>query len=636
MMKFYTLLFIFIFFLGFSQQKGELLKNYDHHFELLKQNKEKTHTDSVLFHSRQALIFAQKLADPVLEGKVYVSTGNYYYEQNESSSTAYAYYYRAYNAYAKARDTLKLAKTLLRMGILEKNVRNYAKSKESLFRALELIGNQKPDFLGDIYNDLGIVYDLLGNLDLSIQNYKKSLTLRQASGNKELIIQSLDNIAATYKDHKDYRNADHYFAIAFTYSPSELEQYPEEYARLIDNRAHLHFQQNKNSEVLEEYTKALKLRESVQNYEGVVMSHLHMSEYYRYHRDYKTSDAFAEKAYGTSYRMHNFGDALIALEMIRDNAQNSGNTSKALEYGGRYNRLLKERYDQEMKTEEKFADIRYAAGQKEKENKSLRRENKAQQLLTEKRKKYLYIAIGLFGVIALAGTGYIQYSRMEQKQKEQKAEKEIMGLLFERQEALEKAKYLEQERISNDLHDSIAGKLSGLMLKLDTIAVSSPAEVKKKLDLAVENVDAILQELSSIVHDMNEQQITSVSYPMLIEEIARSQLAEKTALSFFIDHSIDWNTISNRIKLEFYYMIQQGVRNINEHSGADEATVGIRSEENAISLMISDNGTGMSGTPSSGMGIPGMQKRTEELGGKFELQSEAGKGTTITIKISLS
>lgn len=211
-----------------------------------------------------------------------------------------------------------------------------------------------------------------------------------------------------------------------------------------------------------------------------------------------------------------------------------------------------------------------------------------------------------------------------------------MGLLFESKEAGERAKSLEQERISNDLHDSIAGKLSGLMLKLDTIAVSSPTEIKKKLDPAVEHVDNILQELSSIVHDMNERKITEVSYSLLIKEVAGSQFTEKTAFSFFIDDSINWDTISNRIKLAFYYIIQQGVRNITQHSKATEASVEIRLKEDTIFLTISDNGIGINQDTSSRMGLPGMKKRTEELGGKFELQSGVNKGTTITIKIPSS
>lgn len=636
-MKFFTFLFVFICFWGLSQNNDIFLKKYDLYFERLENSYESNKEDSVLSYSRKALWFARSLKDHVKEGKVYVYVGSYYYNQNESSSLAYQYYHKAYESYFKAKDTLRIAKTLLRMGILEKNVRNYTKAKESLFTALELIGDQKPDFLGDIYNDLGIIFDQLGNLNQSLLYYKKSLQFRLQSGETRLIVQSLNNIATTYKDHRDYQNAGNYFIQAFKYPQSELEKYPEEYARLIDNRAHLYFLQNKGSEVLAQYTKALNLRESAKNHEGVVMSHLHIAEYYRYHGDYKISDTYAEKAYTSSYSMHNFGDALIALGIIRDNAQSSRNTSKALEYGNRYNKLLQQVYDKEMRTEEKFADIRYSSSQKEKENKNLRLQNKEQQLLTEKRKKYLYIAIGLFGVIVLAGTGYIQYSRMEQKQKEQKAETEIMELLIKQQEVSERAKYLEQERISNDLHDSIAGKLSGLMLKLDTIAVSSPLEIKKKLDPAVENVDAILQELSSIVHDMNEQQISETSYPMLIEEIANNQLSENINTSFTIDDSIDWDTISNRIKLEFYYIIQQGVRNIHEHSEASEAFVKIGLEENFIFLTISDNGIGLNTrTFKRGIGISGMKKRTEELAGKLELKSGEHKGTNITIKIPLS
>lgn len=636
MMKYFSLFFVFIYCFGFTQNTKGINMEYEKNFEKLKQNKEKRDVDSVLFYSNQAMNLAKKLNDPILEGKVYVSTGNYYYQENESSSIAYEYYYKAYHSYVKGNDTMKIAKTLLRMGILEKNVRNYIKAKESLFMALEFIGDQNPDFLGDIYNDLGIVYDHLGDLENSILYYKKSFVLRQKFGNTELIVQSLNNIATTYKDHKQYGNAEQYFARAFKYPENELKKYPEEYARIIDNGAHLQFLRGNTSQVLPEYLKALEIRKKSKNYEGIIISNLHLAQYYRAFGNYTLSNTYAKKAYSDSYGRHSFRDALSAIGIMRDNAQSNGNLTTSIKYGNIYNILLKEVYDKEMNTEEKFADIRYESSQKEKENKSLRLQNKEQQLQTEKRKKYLFIVIGLFGVVALAGISYIQYSRILRKQKEQKAEKEIIKLLFERQEVSEQAKNLEQERISNDLHDSIAGKLSGLMLKLDTIAVSSPSEIKKKLDPAVENVDAILQELKCIVHDMNEQQIISVSYPLLIEETARGQLSEKILFTFFIDHTINWDSISNRIKLTLYYIIQQGIRNINEHSRASEAFVEITLNGNNIVLSISDNGIGFRKPNSNGMGIPGLKKRTQELGGKFEFYLNENKGTTFAINIPLS
>ena len=318
------------------------------------------------------------------------------------------------------------------------------------------------------------------------------------------------------------------------------------------------------------------------------------------------------------------------------NSQYLKNYKKALEYANKHKQVVDYLAHEELKINEKFADIRYQASQKDKENKSLWLQNKEQQLLTVKQKKYLYLTLCVFGVVLLSGVGYFQYSKMEQKQKEQKAAGEIIRLLFERQEATEKAKQMEQERIANDLHDSIAGKLSGLMLKLDTISVSSPKEIKSKLDPTVEHLEAILKELQLIVHNMNEQQLISISYPLLIAELANQHLIDKTIITCEIDSTIDWDKISSRVKLALYYIVQQGVRNINEHSNALQGSVELTLNHLNLLLTIMDNGIGMKKEITLGMGISGMKKRAQEVGGNFEIVSTKNNGTTICIKIPVA
>ena len=632
-----TFLYLFFYLTSFcwAADQKPLNQEFDTLFEHLKKYREQDRESQMLTSGKKALLIAETLDDYAAKAKIYIALGNYYSDKNESSIIAYDYYYKAYRSYSHTKDAVKMAKTLLRLAILEKNTKNYLKSKESCFLALELLGDKPSEFLESIYNNLGIVYGELQDVKTAVMYHKKALALRMQDNQQELILQSYNNIATAYLDNGDLNNAASYYKKGLSYPATILQQFPEEYARLLDNFSHLQFLQGKK-EVLPNLLKALSIREKCEHQAGIIISYLHLASYYQDLNQLPLSNTYAQKAYQKANQTKNYRDVLTALTILEDNSQYLKNYKKALEYANKHKQIVDYLAHEELKINEKFADIRYQASQKDKENKSLWLQNKEQQLLTVKQKKYLYLTLCVFGVVLLSGVGYFQYSKMEQKQKEQKAASEIIRLLFERQEATEKAKQMEQERIANDLHDSIAGKLSGLMLKLDTISVSSPKEIKSKLDPTVEHLEAILKELQHIVHDMNEQQLISISYPLLIAELANQHLIDKTIISCEIDSTIDWDKISSRVKLAIYYIVQQGVRNINEHSNALQGSVELTLNHLNLLLTIMDNGIGMKKEITLGMGISGMKKRAQEVGGNFEIVSTKNNGTTICIKIPVA
>lgn len=630
-----ALLFCLFFTLNcfaLNSDKDTLEKKYEYYFQNLKNSRELGNEKQMLHSAQKAIYLAELLGSNPQKGKIYIALGNYYYDKNESSPFAYDYYYRGLREYSKDKDSIKMAKTLLRLAILEKNTRSYLKSKESCFKALELLNNKETDFLESIYNNLGIVYNELKDVKSSVFYHQKALELRSKNNEQELILQSYNNIGTCYLENGFLKKAKSFYAAGLGYPKQILEYFPKEYSRLLDNNAYLKLLQGER-DVLEDLLKALAIRDSINHQAGIVTSCLHLATYYQGMDDTKTSDFYASKAYRSAFANKNYGDALLCLVVLESNSQKKGDYKKALEYARQYNRFVDYLAKEELKIDEKFAEIRYQAKQKENENKILRFKNQQQEI---KRKKYLKIVTGLFAILLASVMVYVQFSKIKRKEQERKATEQIMQLLYEKQQALENVKDIEQKRIANDLHDSVAGKLSGLMLKLDTIAVGSPKELKDKLDPAVKNLEDILKELILIVHDMNDRQVVKVSYLVLIKELVHQFESRSTTFSSTIDTRIDWDKISNRVKLTIYYVLQQALRNIVEHSKASKTTVQIDIIKEFIQIAVSDDGRGFKEDKPSGMGILGMRKRIQEVGGDFIVDTAINSGTTIKIKIPIS
>ena len=87
-----------------------------------------------------------------------------------------------------------------------------------------------------------------------------------------------------------------------------------------------------------------------------------------------------------------------------------------------------------------------------------------------------------------------------------------------------------------------------------------------------------------------------------------------------------------------YRVVQESLNNIEKHAQATKGTVFLKQFGDVLQLMISDNGIGFdvgNAMNSRGIGLRNMRERVEFIGGEFELFSEYGKGTEITVLLKV-
>jgi signal transduction histidine kinase len=61
----------------------------------------------------------------------------------------------------------------------------------------------------------------------------------------------------------------------------------------------------------------------------------------------------------------------------------------------------------------------------------------------------------------------------------------------------------------------------------------------------------------------------------------------------------------------------------------------VRQSDGALSLTIEDDGSGFNPQRTRGMGLLGIEERVRQLGGRLEVRSEPGKGTTVQVSLPL-
>ena len=101
---------------------------------------------------------------------------------------------------------------------------------------------------------------------------------------------------------------------------------------------------------------------------------------------------------------------------------------------------------------------------------------------------------------------------------------------------------------------------------------------------------------------------------------------------------MDGLSASQRIALVRF--VQEALNNVREHSGATHVQVTLGVQRGLVSASVSDNGDGFSVEPTllraakaGRFGLVGMSERARLLGGRFDVRSEPGGGTTVSIAL---
>ena len=98
--------------------------------------------------------------------------------------------------------------------------------------------------------------------------------------------------------------------------------------------------------------------------------------------------------------------------------------------------------------------------------------------------------------------------------------------------------------------------------------------------------------------------------------------------------------LSSETEVTVFRIVQEALSNVRHHSGATEAVVMLKFAPESLKMTIQDNGKGFLFSKMNGnliaqgrLGIIGMQERTRFLNGTFNVSSQPGQGTLVSVDI---
>jgi PAS domain S-box-containing protein len=215
----------------------------------------------------------------------------------------------------------------------------------------------------------------------------------------------------------------------------------------------------------------------------------------------------------------------------------------------------------------------------------------------------------------------------DRKQAEQ-IKREFGGRLLQAQET-------ERSRLARELHDDITQRLAQLAIVLDRDLAKRAME-NEKLREARDGLTRLSEDVRSLAYKL---------HPALLEHLGLRTALKAECERFSRQEVISVEislaeipTISKDSALSLFRVAQEALNNVRRHAQAKTATVSLRELDGGLLLSVSDTGVGFdsnAGIPPPTLGLYSMEERVRLLGGKLEIRSAPGHGTTLLAWIPL-
>jgi len=208
-----------------------------------------------------------------------------------------------------------------------------------------------------------------------------------------------------------------------------------------------------------------------------------------------------------------------------------------------------------------------------------------------------------------------------------------------------------RSRIATDLHDDIGSSLTQIAVYSE-VARQREREngtAGEPLDLITNVANELVDTMSDIVWAINPKKDHLQDLTQRMRRFAANVLSAKEIdFEFLAPDSTREISLGANIRREVFLIFKETVNNIVKHSEATTAEIVFSLENNFLTVNFKDNGKGFDQTVKEsenghhdwqkfrgGNGLLNMRKRAEDLGGKYEISSEIGKGTTVILQIPL-
>lgn len=227
---------------------------------------------------------------------------------------------------------------------------------------------------------------------------------------------------------------------------------------------------------------------------------------------------------------------------------------------------------------------------------------------------------------------------MEERETAERQKTDLLQKLVTSQE-------FERRRIARDLHDQLGQRLTALRLKIASLKEFSRHndELSSRVERIQEIGERLDAEVSFLAWELRPTALDNLGLVDAVGAFVNEWSRHYEIEANFHSSGLSKDRLDQEVETHLYRIAQEALNNIVKHAGAKNVLVLLDRRDDNLILVIEDDGTGFdpgeerkSAKSGSGLGLVGMNERAMLIGGKVEIESAPGTGTTIYVRVPIS
>jgi two-component system sensor histidine kinase UhpB len=191
----------------------------------------------------------------------------------------------------------------------------------------------------------------------------------------------------------------------------------------------------------------------------------------------------------------------------------------------------------------------------------------------------------------------------------------------------------ERLRIARELHDEIGQTLTAVALRAEHRAAQGGEQQREFAELA----EVVQQSLADVRRISLELRPGALDRLGLINALISlcGRVATETTLRVHRELGGPVPKLTPEVELAVYRIAQEALTNVMRHSEATDVTFSLACGDDELVLSVRDNGRGLREGLREGGGLAGMRERAMLIGADLQVESSAGGGVSVTLRLPL-